>query len=428
MIYAKNDLSIKRIQLIKDATKRKILQKATNNWQKPVTDFVLREVVFGDTSCTDVYDMVVATAVNGTAGIPVWGFSTDDLAINSLKTVITAGSTVDDNKTIGICGYFDIAPEEGYAGTTGVAACVAPPAGNVTAIEFKRGSSVLDLWKVSHLYAHDEVVGFSDTPVIWEENESYDVLVNPSYDEDVQAGLIGYVCEPIGLGHLNPTSSMDVMARAEHGVTNVSHLSQEQQIQAVMRAGMDPVQEMDADMIGRLYDRAKLGLYSLIVESGQATSIADARKNYYVRHFHAADNTMADPYLDVDLETSGGAATAHWEEVAADLTLGDLDNIFATGQTVNDRDFVALFGMVDRATNSAMLSVAPGDGGGNLDFCDVQRLYAYHGDISGYTQRITYYRQNASISYKMCVGVARGQYAIPTGLIAEPYGSVVSQT
>ena len=428
MIYSKSDLSIKKINAIKDATKRRLLEKATNNWQKPVTDFVLRELSFGDTSCTDVYDMVVATAVNGTAGIPVWGFSSDDLAINNLKTVITAGSTVDDGKTIGIYGYFDIAPEEGYAGTTGAAACVPPPAGNVTAIEFKRGSSVLDLWKISHLYAHDEVVGFSDTPVIWEESESYDVLVNVSLDEDVQAGLLGYVCEPIGLGHLNPSASMDIMARAEHGVSSVSNLSQEQQIQSVMRAGMDPVQEMSPEQITRLYDRAKLGLYSLIVESGAANSISEAKKNYYIRHFHAADDTMADPYLDVDLVTSGGAATAHWEETVTELVAGDLKNIFGTGQTINDRDFVALFGMVDRTTNSALLQIAPGDSGGNLDFCDVQHLYAYHGDISGYTGRITYYRQNAAISYKMSVGVDRGHYVIPTGLIAEPYGSVVSQT
>lgn len=422
MIYPKSDLTIKRIHDIKDTTKRALLEKATNGWKKPVTDFVLREVVWGETACTDVYDMIPADRV-GSAGIPAWGFDSSDLVINNLKSVVEAGSTVDDNKWIGIYGWFDVTPEEGLAATSEIA-------GNATAVQFKRGSSVLDLWKLSHLYAHDEVVGFTDTPIIWEENESYDVLINVTEDADLWGcGLRGYVCESVGLGHLNPSPSMDVMARATRGVSSVAQLPQSEQIDMVMRAGMDPVAEMSQEEISRLYTRAKLGLYTLIVESGEANSISEAKRDYYIRHFHAADDTMVDTYLDVDLSSTSGAARADCYANASDIsTAGDLTNMFGTGQTVNDRDFVALFGMIDRTTNSSLLEIAPGDSGGNLDFCDVQHLYAYHDDIRGYTQRITYYRQNAAIAYKVSVGVVRDNYVVPIGLIAEPYGSVVSQT
>lgn len=425
MLYAKNDLTIKRIQSIKDATKRKLLDKATNNWKKPVTDFVLREVVWGDTSVTDFYDIQPKTSVCGAAaGNPVWGFDASDLTANSLQAVTSSGKSIDDNKWIGFYGYFDIAPVEGIAAPT---ITKYPMAGNVTAVEFKRGSSVLDLWKVSSLYAQEEVVGFTDTPVIYEENEAYEILANASVAEDVHAGLRGYTCEALGQGHLNPVTSMDVDARATRGVTSVSQLSQMEQVEAVMRAGMDPVQEMSLEQIGRLYDRAKLGLYSMIVADGGASSVSEARKNYYIRQFNAGDDTAADTYIDVDL-TGSGAATEHWVEAVATVVVGDLTNVFTTGETINDRDYVAIFGLSDRTPNSALLSVAPGDSGGNLDFCDVQHMYAYHSEIRGYTQRITYYKQNAAITYKMNVGVDRDHYVMPIGLTAEPYGAVVSRT
>jgi len=346
------------------------------------------------------------------------------LIANELSSVTESGKQIDDNKWIGFYGYFDVAPEEGLVET---AENKFPMAGNATAVEFKRGSSVLDLWKVSPLYVQEEVVGFTDTPVIYEENEAYDILVNATVEEDIHAGLRGYTCETLGQGHLNPTLSMNVDARATRGVSSVGQLSASEQINTVMRAGIDPTQEMTTEQIGRLFDRAKLGLYSMIVEDGGAKSIAEAKKNYYIRHFNAGDDTAVDTYIDVDL-TGAGDNTEHWVEThGTPLTQGDLKNIFATGETINDKNYVAIFGMADRTPNSALLSVAPGDSGGNLDFYDVQHLYPYHSEIRGFTQRIAYYKQNAAISYKMNVGVDRTHYVMPIGLTAEPYGAVVSR-
>lgn len=430
MIYPIQEVPLNRVQMIKDATKRKLLEKATNNWRKPVTDFVFREVVMGDSTCTDVYDIQPHATTPIIAGTPMWGFDASPLTAYALSRVTKSAAEIDDNKWIGFWGFADISGEAGLL--TG-AADTTVPMGQITALQFKRGSSVLDFWAVEHLYAYDEVVGISDTPVIYEESEMYNIEVNAmEAAEDKFAVIRGYVCEPIGLGHFNPTTSRNVDARAEHGVNGVNMLSQEQQIQAVIRGGMDPVQEMTSEQIMRLYDRAKAGLYSMIVENGGATSVQDAKRNYYIRPLCGGDKdgTQADTYTDVNIETTGSgyANQEHWWQDSANIgSVGDLLKMIKTATTIDDNKYVAVLGISDRGSNSSLLQIAPGDQGGNLDFSDVQHLFAYHNMVKGYTQRITYYKPNAPFGYKMSFSDARDNHVMPLALIAEPYGHVCSQ-
>ena len=427
MLYPIQEVPKKRIQQIKDAVKRKLLEKATNGWKKPVTDFVIRETVMGDTSCTDVYDIQPKTAIS--SGIPLWGFDAADLTAKQLSQVTASGAEVDDNRWVAFFGFADIS---GEAGALTGAADTPPAQGQITAIQFQRGSSVLDIWSTEHLYAYDEVVGITDTPIIFEESEAYEILVNATEaTEDKLAVIRGYTCEPIGEGHFNPTASRNIDARAEAGVDAVSLLPQERQIEIVMRGGMDPVQELTEEQISRLYTRAKLGLYKMIVEAGDAKSVSDAKEKYFIRPLCAGDKDgLPDTYVDVneDAQDSGYSKEEHWFQDSAVFTAtGDLVNVIKTGETIADKTYVAIFGLSDRTSNSALLEVAPADAGGNLDFADVQHLYAYHDMVKGYTQRITYYKPNASFAYKMSVSSARDHHVMPLGLLAEPYGHVVSK-
>ena len=432
MIYPIQEVPLDMVQRIKDATKRKLLEKATNNWQKPVTDYVIREIVMGDATCPDMYDIQPDTVV--TAATPSWMMNDADLTANSLSAITSTGKEVDDGKWLGFYGYADISGEAGALGGTVVSNVYEklPPHGDVTAVQFKRGSSVLDAWFVEQLYSYDEVVGISDTPVIYEESEAYIIEANAMQaGEDKHIVLRGYTCESIGLGHFNPTMSRNVDARSEHGVTSISNLSQEQQIQAVMRGGMDPVQEMTPEQIMRLYDRAKAGLYSMIVENGSAKSVQEARRNYYVRPLCGGDSdgTQADTYTDVNIEPVSGQMSDEefwWQDADNVSTVGALLKMIKTGTTIDDNKYVAVIGISDRGPMSTLLSVAPGDQGGNLDFSDVQHLYAYHDAVKGYTHRITYYKPGAPFGYKMAFSAARDNHVVPLALIAEPYGHVAS--
>lgn len=426
MLWPVQELSSERVYNIKRATKMRLLQKATNNWKKPVTDFVIREGVWGDATVTDFYDMRTKTAVS--AGIPLWAFDAGNLTAHDLSAVTSAAITIDDNKWLAIYGFFDIGVEAGKL--TG-AADTPVPGGSITALQFKRGSSVMDFWKTAHLYSYNEVSGISDTPVIYEENESYEFLVNSTEaTEDKFAGLRTFVCEPIGLGHMVPVNSWNVEARALRGVTSVSMLSHDEQVNMVLRAGIDPVQEMTREKIREIYDRAVRGLYTMIVEDGHANSLQDAESKFYIRPFCGVDESAAtDSYGDIDIIDSGSSLSGeeHWVQQAADITAGDLKNMITAGEVVADKKYVALFGIADRTANSSLLSATFGDGSGNLDFMELQHLYPYRDDVRGYTERITYYRQNAPLQIKMNFAVARDHYVMPIGLIAETYGSVVSR-
>jgi len=351
------------------------------------------------------------------------------LTANELSQVTKSATEIDDNKWIGFYGYADISGEAGLlSGTEGTSV----PMGQITALEFKRGSSALDFWGVEHLYAYDEVVGISDTPVIYEQSEMYEIDVNAmEATEDKLAVVRGYVCEPIGLGHFNPTASRNVDAKAEHGVNGVNMLSREQQIQAVIRGGMDPVQEMTPEAVMRLFDRAKAGLYTMIVENGAATSVRDAKRNYYIRPLCGGDKdgSLVDTYPDVNINAAGTySSEEYWWQDSGNITeAGDLLKMIKTGTTIDDNKYVAILGMSDRGSNSSLLEIAPGNQGGNLDFSDVQHLYAYHDMVKGYNGHITYYRPNAPFGYKMSFSVARDNYVMPLALIAEPYGHVVSR-
>ena len=421
VLYPVQELDRKFIQRIKDATKLKLLEKATNGWKKSPGDFVIREVIFGDSTVTDVYDIEPKTAV--TAGIPQWAFDAADLTADDLSSVVKAGEELDDGVWIGFYGYYDLSCEGSEL--TG-AADTPVSSGPITAVEFVRGSSTLDFWKTEHLYGYNEAVGITDTPVIFEENEKIDIKIcSTEATEDKFAGLRGYICEPYGR-NIAPTLKPEL--RAMYNVDSVAQLGLEQQKEVVIRGGVDPVQELTPEQISRLYRKVKTTLYRMAVSEGKVSSIREAKEKYIIREFVAGDSSDATDFVDADQVAAVTTGEQNWIQAGSSFTAGDLGNVFASGQKVADNKFVAIIGFADTTPNSSLLEIAPADSSGNLDLWHVQHCYAYRDQVRGYTMRPTYWTQNSPLVLKMCFGVARNHTVKPIMLIMEEYGNVISKT
>lgn len=422
MLYPVQELGVRRLQQIKDATKLKLLEKATGKWKKSISDFVIREVIEGDSTVVDVYDLEPLTAVN--AAIPEWAFDAGDLTADDLSSILAATEQINDGAYVGFYGFYDNAGE----GAELTGAATTPVAhGAITAVEFIRGSSTLDFWKTGHLYGYDAVMGISDRPVIFSENEKIDLKVCSTEDsEDKFAGFRGYICEPVGEA-ISPALKYDL--RSMYGVSALSQLPLERQKEVAIRAGIDPVQELSVEQIQRLYTRVQNTLYRMIVDEGIAKNVAEARELYYIREFVAGDSSHATDFVDIDQHTPVTAGEQSWTQDATPLaTAGTLNNVITTGQKIADKKFAAILGFADTTPNSKLVEIAPADASGLIDLWHVQHCYAYHDAVRGYTMRPTYYKQNSPFVLRMSVRVAHDHMVKPIMLIAEEYGNVVSKT
>lgn len=421
MLYPIQELDKKRLQAIKDATKLKLLEKATKRWARPVGDYVIREAIFGDTTVPDVYDIQPHTAV--AAGVPEWAFDAVPLTADRLSSVVKAGTEVTADAYIGIYGFYDC----GVAGAEVTGAADTPVAyGAITSVAFARGSSTLEHWKTDHLYAYDEVVGITDRPVIYEENEKIDIKVCATEDtEDKYAGFRAYICEPFKR-NITPTLASEL--RYMYGVSAISELPYETQKEVVIRGGIEPAQELTAEQVSRLYSKVTATLYQMVVDEGIYRTIAEAKANYVIREVQGGDRANAVDFVDFNQAAAVTAGEQEWIQKHTLLTAGTLKNVIASGEKVTDKKFVAIIGFADTTPNSCLLEIAPADSSGNLDLWHVQHAYAYHDMTRGYTMRPTYYKQNSPFVLKMCVRKARQHRVKPIMLIAEEYGNVISKT
>ena len=420
MIFPIQELTLDRVQAIKDATKLRLLEKATDGWKKPISNYVIREVVFGDATVTDIYDIEPKTAV--AAGLPQWAIDASDLTADDLSSIVSATETIDDDAYIGFYGFFDLGCE---AGETAGAADTPPNNGAFVSTKFVRGSSDLDFWQMEHLYDYDYVMGITNRPIIYSESEKIDIKVCCTESTlDKYAGFRAYICEPVGR---NITPVLGPELRAMYGKNSLDELPLEVQKKIAIRAGMDPLSELTPVQIMDIYDRACKTLYQMVVDAGIARSIPEAMRDYVIRELVGGDESDATDF--VDLDQSATAQTTGQQNWAQDSTVcnsGDLTNSLASGEKVPDKKFIAIFGFGDKTANPSLMCMSLNDGAGMKDFNQVEHCYVATGRGAGLSQRITYFRQNSPIEIKYAFKVARDNFVHPRALICEQYGNVVS--
>lgn len=420
MIYPYRDVSREWIQHIKDATKLKLLEKATHGWKKPIADFIIRDVIFGDATVTDVYDIRPKTALN--AGNPEHTFSTTDLTATELSEVIVSGETIADGAYVGFFGFFDASAIYG-AGT-----------GDITGIRLNRGGLTLDYWHVENIYGYDEINGYTDRPVIYSENDPISIEVNTIGGGSEQgAGLRGYICEET---KKTITPYLDHEIRAMYGVKSFANLSLEKQKAEAIRGGTDPAFELSPERIMGLSQRIQKCLFQMVIDEGYAKNFKDAKEKYVIREFVCGDESDLSDFADINTANEAVAGEENWVQTAGAgetfTAAGDLLNIFESGQKIDDKKFAAFFGFADRTTtaNIATLEIAPATGQGLMDLLQVQSCYTTSDwtGFNAYTMRPSYWKQNNPCVLKMSVDdISNNQNVVMKMLICEPWGDTISK-
>jgi len=420
MIFPIQELSIDKINQIKTMTKLRLLEKATRGWQRPISNYVIREVVFGDSTVTDIYDIEPRTAVS--AGIPQWAFDANDLTADDLSSVVKAGEDIDDDAYIGFYGFFDLGLEAGE--TTG-AADTPPSNGAFVSAKFVRGSSDLDFWQLEHLYSYDYVMGITNRPVIYTSDEKIDIKVCcTEATTDKFAGFRAYICEPAGR-NISPTLGPEL--RAIYGVDSLDQLPLEEQKKVAVRAGIDPLTEVTPAMVDDIYNRAVQTLYQMVVDAGLANSVIEAKENYIIREAVGGDKSDATDFVDFDQSaTAQTTGQQNWAQDASAITAGDLSSVLASGTKVPDKKFIAVIGFADKTANPSLIGMSLNDGAGMKEFWQTEHCYVANAKGGGLSQRITYFKQNSPFDIKMNFKVARDNFVIPRILICEQYGDVIS--
>ena len=412
MLHPVDELTPEFIMEVKRRTKQMLVAKAIKQHSGTVpTDWVCRELVYGDSATTDFYDIEPKTTWS--TGIPAWVLDTTDLGTaDDVEAVTKAGEIVDDDKYIGFFGCFDPVglAGEAIAYADAIPKNNPPPVGRVNFVQFIRGSSLLDQWLTDHLYAYPNVVGITDRPVLFDQTEKLQIKVcETAVDVDIPFGFRGYICERVGDVISPDIDKLDPYA-----------------------GGLHPVQELTIAEMMRIKSKVEARLYQLVVEDGLCKSIPQAMDEYVIREALIGDGNSATDYIDIDTGTAaiGGEETALFD--SANLTAGDLINVLGTyinSGKVRDRAYIGFFGMYDRSVNPNVIGVDFSDGSGRKDFWQPEHVYAYHnGIVSALTDRPIYFKQNMPLKMGLNARVKKDTYFGVRVLIAEPWGTVISKT
>ena len=396
MIHPKQELTLNDINRIKQTTKGMLLNKAMNaNPGTKPNDWILREIAAGGGTPTDFKDVAFATPA--AAGDEHWQISTTDQGTaNDLTNWLASGTTVADNTWIGVFGGFDMAPHSIPAITD---IFTNAPSASLNNMQFKRGNSVLDYWQLEQAYMYPEVSWFSDRPVIWEQNESIQWKTGSGYVGAIKSvGLRGYVCERNGM-RISP------------------------EIGGLI-GGLDPIQELSTDEI--------TGVKNQVINELTRRAIRDnIVKNKHELCFRDVQigDTAASDHVDIYTKTTQLAGLEGWAIDDDDLTAGDLSQ-FVSGTTnynaIKDKTYVGFYGWADKNMFGDIAAIQFGKGGANIDWWQVEHCYAYK-NPGGITKRPIYYDQNDLIKLYINPKTKTDKFVVLRGIVAEPWGLVVSE-
>ena len=397
MIHPVQELTIQDIQKIKNITKGKLLNKAmsANPGTKP-NDWIMREIAAGGGTPTDWKD--VAFANPALASDEHWAISTTDQGTaNDLTNWLASASTVADQTWIGVYGGFDMAPHSIPAITDIYKNAAASSLNNM---QFLRGNSMLDYWQVQQAYMYPEVTWFSDRPVIWEQNENIQWKTGSGHIGSIKAvGLRGYTCERNGQ-HISPETGGLV-------------------------GGIDPIQEVSKEDITRV----KKQVINELTRRCVRDNVVKNKLELCFRDVQIGDTSATD-HVDIYTKTTQLTGLEGWAIDDDDLTAGALSQFMSTTANYNqvkDKTYIGFYGWADNNICGDIAAIQFGKGGANLDWWQVEHCYAYKNPVGGITSRPIYYNQNDFIKLYLNAKTKTDKFVTLRGIVAEPWGQVVSE-
>lgn len=185
MQYPGWDLSrAQKIAIRQEAYRIGILAAIRRGIGQDELSLVVRETNAGAsaaTTDTELVDLTFKTAA--TAGMQEWTIDSADLTAGDLSSVLTAALKIPDDKIVVIYGFWD--------------RTAAP---DLCWMRFTRGQEVLDVWNVEGNYVQSqEVNGFTNEPMLFEDDDVIKWEVNAKSAADKPIGLYGYTVERAGV-------------------------------------------------------------------------------------------------------------------------------------------------------------------------------------------------------------------------------------
>ena len=172
------------MKAIRDIAQRTLIQKMIEARIVTRPDEVkIREPIYGDESnATDFVDLntVATPAVTGQEH---WLIDASAFTAGDFSNILATGEKVDDNKMLAFFGFYDLSPVP-----------------ELTAIRFKRGSDVLDIWEVEQSYVYGEKPGgMTKDIIIYGQNDPIAIELNVTGGStDLRVGFFAYIAERYG--------------------------------------------------------------------------------------------------------------------------------------------------------------------------------------------------------------------------------------
>lgn len=403
-VYSHTRMPYNKIRAIKKRTLQLGLRKAKS--LDPSGNWLAREIFPGDDDATDFNDFDWATAQSSTDFVG-WMQDAADLTADDLSSVFTTGETVNDDTFLIIYGLFDMVPflREDAGANTGEM----PGRGTLSAIQFVRGASDIDFWGTEHLYASNDVLGYTDRVIMYEPQEDIDLKMNfTDADSDKFIGLRGYIFEKTG-EHMTPKEW-----------SGGKYINPEP-----WEWGVDPIQELTRQDIWQ----KKRQVAHNLVQKLLARDVISKADDAVVREVVIGDEDNATDFVDLDYKN---AVTSGQESQAIDsasLTQDQFSDILASGETVDDNKTIGFYGFSDKDTCPSLTRIRFADGSANLAVYEVEHCYPYiNSGVTGIFRRGVYYEEKDQIKIQTAFRDADIDHNVMFhGLVAERWGHNISK-
>ena len=182
-----------------------------------------------------------------------------------------------------------------------------------------------------------------------------------------------------------------------------------------------PVQELTVSEIRAIREQAKEQAFQVLVKKGVVSSMEDC----VFRQVVLGDSSSTN-FRDLDAATAAVTGQQEWLIDSSVVTAGDLINVLASGETVNDDTAIVFYGVANLGGDRDWIAVRFQKGAKILTYWNLEHLYAYNDKVLGYSADFAVYGPNDVIKIDMqsrsgISAVAGEDYRwLPIAVLAEP--------
>jgi hypothetical protein len=182
-----------------------------------------------------------------------------------------------------------------------------------------------------------------------------------------------------------------------------------------------PVQELTVSEIRAIREAAKAEAFRIL----KAKNVVQSEDEVVFRAPVLGDSSSTN-FRDLDVATAAVSGQQEWLIDSSAVTAGDLINVLATGETVNDDTAIVFYGFANLGGDRDCNAIRFQKGAKILTYWNLEHLYAYNDKVLGYSLDFASYGPNETIKIEMQLragasAVAGEDYRwVPIAILAEP--------